>query len=81
MAFTFNSIEPISLMIGIFIMFIVWLIIFILNKVLKKKKEPVKTSLPTLKNYVKQAHSSMVDAANNLIKLYEVFNDIDSNEH
>ena len=77
MAFT---IEPISLAIGAGLALIIWFFIFFIFKFFKKKKEPTKTSLPTLKNYVKEAHNHMVESANNLIKLYEVFNEIDESK-
>lgn len=73
MAFT---LEPISLGIGASIVFVVWLLITLIFR--KKPKEKKQTNLPTLKSYVKEAHNHMVESANNLIKLYEVFNDIDN---
>jgi hypothetical protein len=68
------SLDPISLGIGALIVAAVVLLVYLL-KGFKKKKN--KTSLPTMKSYVKEAHNHMVDATNNLIKLYEVFNEID----
>ena len=78
------NIEPISLAIGAGLALIIWFIIFFIFKLINKRKEKnepeKKTSLPTLKNYVKEAHNHMVESANNLIKLYEVFNEIDESK-
>ena len=72
------QIDSTSLMIGLVIAFGVWLIITLIFKLfIKKKKNQTKTSLPQLKSYVKEAHNHMVESANNLIKLYEVFNEIE----
>ena len=69
------QIEPINLAIGAGIAFITWLVIyFIFNRNTKNK---TKTSLPQIKKLSIEAHNSCVDAANNMIKLIEVFNEIE----
>ena len=69
--------EPISLALGAGIAAFCWIGIYYILKLFKKKKE-TKTSLPQLKSYVKEAHNHLVESANNLNKLYNVFNDIDN---
>lgn len=76
MAFT---LEPVSLISGALIVLFVWIIIYLIYKLIKIKKE-VKTSLPTMKKYIKDAHNHMVESANNLVKLYEVFNEIEESK-
>lgn len=80
MAFTISSIEPISLIIGMLIVFFLCLIVIGIIKLRNKKEPKQKTSLPQLKSYVKEAHNHMVESANNLIKLYEVFNEIEESK-
>ena len=57
---------------------LIWFLTIILFKIFKTKKES--KSLPQLKSYVKEAHNHMVESANNLIKLYEVFNEIEQSK-
>ena len=67
------SLEPLSMGIGASIVAAVVIIVY----VFKRKKKQSKTTLPQMKGYVKEAHNHMVESANQLIKLYEVFNEID----
>ena len=69
------NIEPINILIGAGIVFIIWLVsIFIL----KPKKN--KTTLPTMKKKVIDSYNHLVDASNNLLELKEVFDEIEESK-
>ena len=86
------TIDITSIFIGMGIMLFLVLIYFVVyNLFFNKKKKRQKTSMTGLKAYVRNAHNDLVsindklelikkdtfDAADNMIKLYEVFNDVD----
>jgi len=76
------EIQVINIAIGIIIgALITFLIIITIDKIMNKKKSNERVSLKTMKSYVKEAHNHMVESANNLIKLYEVFNEIEQSKN
>ena len=72
-----EQINILSIFIGVGLTLGLVFIIFSISKLFKKEKPKTKTTLPTLKTYVKEAHSNLVESANNLIKLHQVFNEIE----
>lgn len=69
----------IGVIIGLISAFVIWIVLTLFFKFINrnKNKEYERPKLPTLKSYVKKAHNDLVDAADNLSKLYSVFNDIE----
>ena len=71
------NINVIFSLIGILAVVVVILLFFLFRKG-KPEEVEKKPSLKTLKSYVKDAHNNLVEAADNLNKLYEIFNDIEN---
>ena len=76
MIFNITTTNLIYFTIGLVVMFIIEQIFNLIFK--PKKKDKTKTSLPTMKGYITNAHKSLFEANSNLIKLFEVFNEIDN---
>ena len=77
-------IDQLSLGIGFAIGLGLWLIVYIIKKIFIKKEKKEKVSLSGMKGFLKSAYDNMVeannrliDSTNNIIKVYEVFNEIE----
>ena len=79
-----------NLITGIAIGSLIWIIIIFIVKIKKKPKQKDKPTFQTMKQCLRNAHNTLVeidtnledlkpklvDSANNLVKLYEAFNEI-----
>jgi hypothetical protein len=75
MVFSITITNSIYFAVGLFLGFIISVVF---NLIFKKKPTNKKTSLPTIKGYIQNAHKDLFSANNNLIKLFEVFNEIEN---